>query len=68
MLISTASVAGWRDLQEKTRQLFAEMDYAAEVSKEVELAGRGKKEIDVFVTDPHASYNKVRSQKGSASN
>lgn len=59
MLISTASVVGWRDLQEKTRQLFAEMDYAAEVSKEVELAGRGKKEIDVFVTDPHASYNKV---------
>ena len=59
MLISTNSVAGWRDLQEKTRQLFAEMDYEAEVSKVVELAGRGKKEIDVFVTDPNASYNKV---------
>jgi hypothetical protein len=59
MLISTASVADWRDLQEKTRQLFAEMDYEAEVSRSVELAGRGKKEIDVFVTDPHASYNKV---------
>jgi hypothetical protein len=59
MLISTASVVGWRDLQEKTQQLFAEMNYEAEVSKVVELAGRGKKEIDVFVTDPHASYNKV---------
>jgi hypothetical protein len=59
MLISTASVAGWRDLQEKTWQLFTEMDYEAEVSKEVELAGRGKKEVDVFVTDTHASYNKV---------
>lgn len=59
MLWNERDVVDWRDLQEKVRQLFAEMDYDAEVSRQVKLAGRGEKEIDVYVTDPHASYNKV---------
>ena len=59
MLTPTSSIVDWRDLQEKTRRLFSEMDYVAEISKQVALAGRGEKEIDVFVTDPNASYNKI---------
>ena len=52
MFIRTERVSGWRDLQEKVRQLFAEMDYLAEVNKNVGLAGRGKKNIDGWVRDP----------------
>jgi len=59
MLVPSNSITDWRDLQEKTRRLFSEMGYEATVSKKVKLAGRGKKEIDVFVTDPNASYNKI---------
>jgi hypothetical protein len=59
MLIPTASIVDWRDLQERTRQLFTEMGYIAEVSKQAPLAGRGEKEIDVYVTDPNASYNRI---------
>jgi len=59
MFIKTEQVRDWRDLQEKVCQLFQEMGYDAEIGKKVNLAGRGEKEIDVFVTDPSASYNKV---------
>lgn len=59
MFTPSTSISDWRDLQEKTCRLFSEMDYVAEISKQVSLAGRGKKEIDVFVTDPNASYNKT---------
>lgn len=59
MLTPTTTISDWRDLQEKTRRLFAEMGYVAEVSRQAILAGRGKKEIDVYVTDPHASYNRI---------
>lgn len=58
MIIPTASLSGWKDLQEKTKDLFNEMGYIAVVSKRIPIAGRGRKEIDVFVTDPNASYNK----------
>jgi Restriction endonuclease len=59
MFTPTTSITDWRDLQEKTCRLFSEMGYNAEVSKQVPLAGRGEKEIDVYVQDPNASYNKV---------
>lgn len=59
MFISVNKIADWRDLQNKVCQLFEEMGYEAEVSKAVELAGRGKKEIDVYVTDPLASHNQI---------
>jgi hypothetical protein len=39
--------------------LFSEMGYDSEVSKIVDLAGRGKKEIDVFVKDKLASINQI---------
>jgi hypothetical protein len=59
MLIPTTSIADWRDPQDKIRQLLEEIGYLAEVSKNAALAGRGEKEIDVVVTDKHASYNKI---------
>jgi hypothetical protein len=59
MFITVDKVTGWRDLQSKVCQLFDEMDYEAEVEKTVDLAGRGKKEVDVFVKDPLASHNQV---------
>jgi hypothetical protein len=59
MFAKTASVLDWRDLQKKVARIFREMGYEVEIEKEVALAGRGKKEIDVYVTDPSASYNRV---------
>ena len=50
MFIPVNQVADWRDLQNKVCQLFKEMAYEAETTKTVELAGRGSKEIDVYVT------------------
>lgn len=59
MFIPVNKVADWRDLQSKVCQLFNEMGYEAETAKKVELAGRGKKEIDVYVKDPLASHNQI---------
>ena len=52
-------VTDWQDLQAKVAQLFAEMDYEVETPKLVNLAGRGKKEVDVWVRDPMASINQI---------
>ena len=52
-------VSDWQDLQSKVAQLFQEIDYEVETPKIVELAGRGKKEIDVWVKDPWASVNQI---------
>ena len=59
MFIQTSSVVNWQDLHVKVVQLFREMDYIAEMGQILELAGRGRKEIDVVVTDPLASYNRI---------
>lgn len=59
MFIPVSQVADWRDLQNKVCQLFNEMAYEAETTKTVELAGRGSKEIDVYVKDPLASHNQI---------
>ncbi len=59
MFIPVSQIADWRDLQNKVCQLFNEMAYEAETTKTVELAGRGTKEIDVYVTDPLASHNQI---------
>lgn len=59
MFIPVSQVADWRDLQNKVCQLFNEMAYEAETTKSVELAGRGTKEIDVYVKDPLASHNQI---------
>ena len=59
MLIKNSQIKTWKDLQKKVKQLFLEMNYEAETSKTVKLAGRGKKEIDVFVKDKLASINQI---------
>ena len=59
MFIPVSQVADWRDLQNKVCQLFNEMAYKAETTKTVDLAGRGIKEIDVYVKDPLASHNQI---------
>ncbi|TYC60928.1 restriction endonuclease [Zoogloea oleivorans] len=59
MFIPVSQVADWRDLQNKVCQLFNEMEYEAETTKRVELAGRGTKEIDVYVKDLLASHNQI---------
>src|ERR1051326_5174857 len=59
MFISAAHVKDWRELQDRVCRLFIEMDYEAESEKSVALAGRGKKQIDVFVNDLLASYNRT---------
>jgi Restriction endonuclease len=59
MFIPVSQVTDWRELQNKVCQLFNEMGYEAETTKTVELAGRGAKEIDVYVKDPLASHNQI---------
>lgn len=59
MFIKNDAVANWRDLQEKVAQLFEEMDYKIESPRKVALAGRGKKEVDVYVKDQLASVNQI---------
>lgn len=59
MIIKNDEIIDWKDLQQKVADLFIEMDYETEVSIKVKLAGRGKKEIDVFVRDTMASVNQV---------
>ncbi len=59
MFIPINQVTDWRDLQNKVCQLFNEMAYEAETAKTVDLAGRGSKEIDVYVKDPLASHNQI---------
>jgi len=55
MLIPTSDIADWRDLQDKVAMFFAEMGYQTKSPRLVDLAGRGRKEIDVYVEDEQAS-------------
>ena len=59
MLIPTSDIEDWRDLQNKVAMLFTEMGYYAESPHTVELAGRGKKEVDVYIRDDRASVNQI---------
>ncbi len=59
MIVRDEEVAGWVDLQNRVMALFREMDYHAESPKVVPLAGRGQKEIDVYVEDRNASVTTV---------
>ena len=59
MLILTDQITDWRDLQNKVAELFNEMGYLPTTPKLVDLAGRGQKEVDVYVEDPRASVNQV---------
>ncbi|MFM5527711.1 restriction endonuclease [Aeromonas veronii] len=59
MFTTVDKIKNWKDLQLKVCQLFNEMDYETEIEKTIELAGRGKKEVDVFIKDPSASHNQI---------
>lgn len=59
MFTSIDNVRDWRDLEDKVCQLFDEMGYKTEIEKVVDLAGRGKKEVDVYIEDPLASHNQI---------
>jgi hypothetical protein len=51
MLIPTSAIADWRDLQGRVAMIFSEMGYYTETPRHVELAGRGKKQVDVYIKD-----------------
>lgn len=55
MLIRDDEIATWEQLQSHVACLFRQMGYHADTPCVVELAGRGKKEIDVFVEDRRTS-------------
>lgn len=59
MIIKNSQIKDWKDLQRKVKELFSEMDYETDESKKVDLAGRGKKEIDVYIKDNLASINQT---------
>jgi len=59
MLIQTSQIRDWRDLQDKVAMLFREMGYEINTPFTVELAGRGRKEVDVYIVDPRASINQI---------
>jgi hypothetical protein len=55
MFISDAEVRDWEDLQDKVAGFFREMGYHTATPADVELSGRGVKEVDVLVEDRRAS-------------
>jgi len=59
MLIPSDQITDWNDLQGKVCQLFREMGYYAETERPVDLGGRGKKNIDVYIRDDRASVNQI---------
>ena len=59
MLIPTSAIANWRDLQDKVAMIFSEMGYHTESPRHIELAGRGRKEVDVYIRDERASVNQI---------
>lgn len=59
MLIPTDQIDSWQDLQNKVASFFQEMGYHTTTPKIIELAARGRKEIDVYIEDPRASVNQV---------
>jgi Restriction endonuclease len=59
LLIPTSQIENWHDLQDKVAMLFREMGYEATTPFTVDLAGRGKKEVDAYIHDPRASVNQI---------
>jgi hypothetical protein len=59
MFIKDNAVTDWKDLQNKVAQLFLELGCEVQTPFVVELAGRGKKEVDVFICDRRASLSKI---------
>jgi hypothetical protein len=59
LLIPTSQIENWHDLQDKVAMFFREMGYEAATPFTVDLAGRGKKEVDVYIHDPRASVNRI---------
>jgi len=59
MFIAASAINNWRDLQNKVSFLFREMGYYTETPRIVDLAGRGQKEVDVYVRDDRASVNQI---------
>jgi hypothetical protein len=59
MFIKNDAVIDWKDLQNKVAQLFFELGCGVETPHVVELAGRGKKEVDVFICDKRSSLPKI---------
>jgi hypothetical protein len=55
VLIRNEQVGNWEDLQDKVQAFFEEMGYVAQSPYDIPLAGRGQKEVDVFVEDRRAS-------------
>jgi Restriction endonuclease len=55
MFTKNNAVTDWKDLQDKVAQLFSELGCEVKTPHVVELAGRGKKEVDVFVCDRRTS-------------
>ena len=58
MLIPTADIRDWRDLQDRVANLFREMGYEV-LSPHVIKHVRGSKEVDVYVRDPRTSVPHV---------
>jgi hypothetical protein len=59
VLVRNNEVGGWKDLQEKVKQLLGELGYFTESPFKVELAGRGQKEVDVFAEDRSAAVKTI---------
>lgn len=59
MFLKNDQVKDWEELQTLVARLFLEMGYEAESPYTVELAGRGKKQVDVWIRDPLASVNQI---------
>jgi hypothetical protein len=59
LLIPTGGISNWRGLQDKVAMLFREMGYEVTTPFTVDLSGRGRKEVDVYIRDPRASVNQV---------
>lgn len=59
MFIKNNAVADWKDLQNRVAQLFSELGCEVQTPLVVELAGRGQKEVDVFISDKRSSLPKI---------
>ncbi|MGO8675320.1 MAG: restriction endonuclease [Limisphaerales bacterium] len=59
MFIKDDAIADWEDLQDKVAQLFDELGCEVQTPFVVELAGRGRKAVDVFARDRRTSMERI---------
>lgn len=59
MIIPNDDVADSDDLETKVAKFYNDMGYVAKTLKVIELAGRGKKEVDVYVEDQRTSVKTI---------